>query len=289
MLPSYDAAVNNVRNLELASLGPYMARYKLRTGTPTSASGAEVATLANAVAKVAAPFELQKIQKGYDILGNQALPNEQRIGANEIGFAGSYLPGTAGSIYQSNVNTATAIQGLKDRVAGMTMQNAIAFMQAARVPVDVQAQVLGLQLDELGKLVSLSGQANYQGLQYLPGANVEQPYGVNMNLPGYPTVSPRLPQRGPAVLPRNVVAAGGVVPYATPVQRGIPGTPESPVWNSNQYAYPIGPASAPPVAVADAGAYGGRPNAQYYDSATGTVRNADGSFAAYADSSSFGG
>lgn len=185
-LGKYDTAVNNVRDQELAALGPQMARYKLASGTPTSGGSAEMSILANQTAKISAPMELQKIQENQRILANQALPVEQNIGSQAVQYAGSYLPQVAGAQYGAQTNLANTVQTLKQQVANMDQSNAVSFMQAMGVPAAVQAQVMGTQMNQLGQIASLYPAAYYQGLNYLPGAQVTPTVGYSNSLPGYP-------------------------------------------------------------------------------------------------------
>jgi len=225
-LGQYDTAVNNVMAQELAALGPEMARYKLGTGTPTSGGSAEMSILGNQTARVAAPLELQKIQEQQNILANQALPTERNIGAAATQYAGSYLPQVAGQQFSAQSNLPMQVQGLKNQVANMSQANAVAFMQAMQVPLAVQAQVLGVEIGQLSQIAALNGQTNYQGLDYLPGANVTPAMGFNNSLPGYPNFA--APTRGggrtspaaaaPAAVPGGSprAAASAAVPGGSP-------------------------------------------------------------------------
>jgi len=186
MLPSYDQAVNNVGNLEIANLGPQMARYAMASGVPGGASSATQQIEAGAVANIAAPLELQKIQQAYGIQ-NQNLGVQELLGQRGITYAGQFLPGQAGALYSSQTGLANAVQSLKNQTAAMTFQDALKFMQAAGVPASMQAQVLGVNIGMLSQLEGAYGGANYQGLQYLPGALTAGVQGFSNAMPGYPT------------------------------------------------------------------------------------------------------
>lgn len=218
-LPQYDTALSNIEQAQLAALQPMISKYKLGTGTPTSLGTDEQRILARAAGEVALPIELQKIQAQQGILQNAALPVEQQIGGQNISYAGSFLPGVAGQQFGSATSLANTIQSLKSQVASMSLQQAIAYMQAAGVPPAVMQQVLGTNISQAGALSSLESGANYQGLQDLLGYNLTQPAGGMPGLPGLPNYAPRT---GNSLGPNAPVTVGPGAPAVAPGGVGIP-------------------------------------------------------------------
>lgn len=242
LLPMYDTAAKNAEDAQLAALQRQLSQYKITTGTPTSLGGDEERMLLQGVQNIMLPIEQAKINQRYSILSGMALPVESNIGGANINYAGSFLPGIAGSKYGSARDLATTIQNLKTQVANMSTQQAIAFMQAQGIPAQIMQQVLSGQISELGGLSNLESLSNYQGLQDILGAYPSQPVGYNVSTPGYPMTGPRYPTSANTLgaNPPSVVSPArsgvlgdisGGIPYA-PLPGsigGAPYTPQSPV------------------------------------------------------------
>jgi hypothetical protein len=194
-LPMYDAAANNLQNIAIANANRYASRYQLGSGTPSSPSSYMEALRMQKVAEAAAPFEMAKIDRRFSNLSNYALPVEQQIAGQNINYVGNYLPGIAGSNYNSAVQTANAIQSLKNSVSGMSYDNAIRYMQALGIPSDLMQRVFSNQLGQLGQLAQLGEMSHYRGLEDTNPMSVSQPVYYNMGLPGYPKTPVRQPQR----------------------------------------------------------------------------------------------
>ena len=192
-LPLYDQATNNVIANQLGLAQQNFSRYKMGSATPTSGSSADMRELARAADQASAPMELAKVNQRYNILGSLAMPAEERIGAAGINYAGSFLPSIAGSRYGSATTLANTLQGLKQQVAGMSMQDATQFLTAAGIPAQMQQAILSGQINQLGQLGQVESANKYQGLQDLLGVNVSQPVGYNMGNPGYPSYPPTPP------------------------------------------------------------------------------------------------
>lgn len=221
-LPLYDQALQNVENQQLAKVSGEFSKYKLGSGTPTTPSSYDAAILARAAAEAAAPIELQKVQQRYNILGNLALPVEQQIGGQNINYAGNFLPTVAGSRYGADTGTATAIQSLRQQVAGMSMDNAIRFMQASGVPNQVMQQVLSGQIGQLGGISGLEDMSRYRGLQDVLGAYPSQPLSFDMSLPQSPVFPTRYPtSRIPPTLASSGNAPIQVSPNLDVAQPGL--------------------------------------------------------------------
>jgi len=223
-LPQYNTAINNVENLQMDQLQKQLSRYKLGSGTPMSLGGDEEAQLIKGAREVATPLELAKIEKQQQILQGMALPVEQSIAGQNINYSGSFLPGVAGSRYGSATSTANSIQNLRNAVAGMTQQQAVAFMQAQGVPAAIMQQILSGEIGSLGGLSQLESSANYQGLQDVLGAYPSQPQAYNMQTGGFPTYPRRTGGTGTNNLgapnaPTVVAPGDGTVDYNTLNQR----------------------------------------------------------------------
>ena len=263
-LPQYDQAVQTVANMQQAALGPQMAKYAEASGVPTGASGAQQEILAKSVGEIQAPTQLAKINAEQGILANQLLPTQSRIGQENIAYAGNFLPSTAAAQYQSGTQLATTVQGLKQSVAGMTMQNAVAFMQAQGVPLQVQAQILGTNIQQLQSLASLYPQSYYQGLNYVPGNQLSLVQGFNNSTPPIPSVPARAPNlSGPAGGPAGGAGSGG-------------GAVLNPGGNNPLTGYPSSPSSV--ATGASTQQQGIAQGQSYYDPTTGMVVNPDGSY-----------
>lgn len=261
-LTGYDDAVNRMQQIALNQVPAYMSRFKLRTGTPTSLGSADVAEMTRQLTNAAAPFELAKINQRYAIRSGMELPVEQQLGNMGITYAGSYLPSIAGANYGADVNIAQYIQGLRQSVAGMSFQDANAYLTAAGVPDSIKQSIFGGYTQNLGAIAGLMPSAYYQGLNYVPGAQLSQPAYYNMGTGGYPTGLSTLPS-GTSRFPTSG--------YTSPInQAGMQ-------YDSNGLGYGfIGGKAGGPVTTIYTGGYGanantGSQNNAVYNPITGAI------------------
>ena len=209
-LPSYDKAGNAIAERQMQEVLKNVSRYKLGTGTPTSLGGDESRILAQGAADVMLPLKQSQIARRYDLFGNEANV-ERGLYGNEQNRVATFNPyvaaqefaaqqGTAQQQFQSGQATAQTIQALRERVAGLTYQQALQFFNLIGVPEQIRAQVLGEQINNLGKLAQLEDQSRYRSLQDKLGANLSQPQYFGFSAPGFPA-PPRYNNSPPYVPP----------------------------------------------------------------------------------------
>lgn len=195
LLPMYDQAATNIGDRQAAELRKLVSRYKLGTGTPTSLGSDEQRILARGLADVMLPLEEQKIGRRYDVLSNLALPVERDITGRETSRIASFVPSVAGSIFGAGTGVANQIQALKERVANMSMTDAVRYLQMAGVPAEVMQHILGVDISQLGAISQLRDQSRYRGLQDLLGVNLSQPQSFNFAGPPVNTATDYGPSR----------------------------------------------------------------------------------------------
>lgn len=179
-------ALTASEQLQLGQLGAQVNRYKLGTGTPSSLGSDELAMQAAGARAIAVPIELQRVQNEQNILQNTALPIVQTDAARQQQFWQNFVPGVAGSQYQSGTDVSNQIQKLKMTVSNMSYDNAVRYMQSLGVPPQIQQQILSGQIGELGGFNSLYGGSRYQSLQDILGVNLSQPTGASPTFGGLP-------------------------------------------------------------------------------------------------------
>lgn len=181
LLPQYDQAAQNIGDRQVQELQKMVSRYKLGTGTPTSLGSDESKILARGLQDVLLPIEQAKIGRRYDILSNLELPIQRDITGRETNRIGSFLPSVAGSAFSSGQATDQAVQGLRERVANMSLTDAVRFMQASGVPIQMMQQIIGSNIGHLGQLAQLKDSSRYRGLMDVLGMNLSQPQGAAFN------------------------------------------------------------------------------------------------------------
>jgi hypothetical protein len=248
-LPQYDAAAQAVADQQFAAVQRNLAKYKMGTGTPGSVGTDEMRVLADAAARVYAPFEQAKIAEQQQILTGLALPVQQDITNRMTSALTQFNPQAQAAIWSSGRATTQDVQNLRQAVAGMSYQQALQFMQALGVPAGVQQAILSGQIGQLGQLSAIEQGAKYQGLQDILGVVPSQPVGYSVAQPGLPNYPPQYyPQAGaPGGSPLNVPATASPVSTPLPVSALPPGTNawNNPALQSNLTNYlrslPMGP------------------------------------------------
>lgn len=225
-LPQYDAAAKAVADQQMAAVNQQLSRYKMGTGTPSSGGSDEQRILADAAAKVYAPFEQAKIAEQQNILTGLALPVQQDITNRATAALTQFDPAAQAAIWSSGRATAQDVQSLKNAVATMSYQQAVQFMTALGVPAQVMQGILSGQIGQLGQLSQIEQGANYQGIQDRLGVYQSQPVGYSNATPGIPNYGVRSPTN----------STNSLAPAATaPITIGPSGAPSTP------FASPYGP------------------------------------------------
>lgn len=268
ILPQYDAAAKAVADQQMDAVNRNFSRYKMGTGTPTSAGGDEARILAAEAARVYAPFEQAKIDRQLNLLTGLALPVQRDITNRATAAVTGFNPQAQGEIFRSGMATERDVQNLRDQVAGMSYQQALQFMQAAQIPVNIMQQILSGQIGQLGALSDIRDRSRYTGLQDVLGVYPSQPIGFSNRMPGLPNYPSRYPNTGNTLNPGNAplaVGPGGGGPLGD-IPGGIPytGLPGS------IGARPFVPGGGGPNASTFTGTSGGQPGVSY-------ARNPDGS------------
>lgn len=228
-LPKYDAAAKAVADQQMALVGQNLNRYKMGTGTPSSIGSDEERILAGEAAKVYAPMELAKIQAEQGMITGLSLPVQQDITNRATSALTQFNPQVQAAIWSSGRATAQDVQNLKVAVAGMSYQQALQFMTALGVPVQVQQSILSGQIGQLGQLGQIESGANYQGLQDILGVYQAQPLGFNMGIPPIPNYPPRYASPNMNTIPNLAPAS------TAPIDIGGGAVPATPAFNSPTY------------------------------------------------------
>lgn len=221
-LPAYDAAGNAIADRQMQEVIKNLSRYKLGTGVPTGLGTEESRILAQGAADVMLPLKQAQIAKRYDLYGNEA-NTERGIYGTEQNRVASFNPeiaarefaanqGTAMQEFQSGQATTQTIQSLKERIANMSLQQAIQFFNLVGVPAQIRQQILGGQISQLGQLGQLNDQSRYRALQDKLGVIPSQPQGYNFSAPNYSV--PGRPDQSPPYVP-----SPGRSPTAFPTTR----------------------------------------------------------------------
>lgn len=205
-LPMYDTASQNAANLQLDQLNNRVSRYKLAKGGGLGLGSDEMAIQAAGARAIQVPVELAKIQARQNIAQNVELPIIQQDAARSGQFYQNFMPGVAASQYNSASAVSNAIQQLRMHTAGMSYQNALQYMQSVGVPEQIQQQILGQQLGNLGSINSLESGSRYQGLQDRLGVDVSQPVGYAPATGGLPV--PRYPDANIPFVPSQPTQTG---------------------------------------------------------------------------------
>jgi hypothetical protein len=179
-------ALTASERMQLGQLNNQVSRYKMAGGTPRSLGSDELAMQASGARSIAVPIELQRVQNEQNILQGTALPIAQQDAARTAQFWQNFVPGVAGTQYQSGQQTTQEIQKLKSIAATMSYDNAIKYMQSIGVPAQIQQQILSGQIGNLGGINQLYSSSRYQGLQDVLGANVAQPQQSSFSAGGLP-------------------------------------------------------------------------------------------------------
>lgn len=266
ILPQYDAAAKAVADQQMQEVVRNLSRYKMGTGTPTSAGGDEARILAAEAAKVYAPFEQAKIDRQLNLLTGLALPVQRDITNRATYAASQFNPQAQGEIFRSGRATERDVQNLRDTVASMSYQQALQFMQAAGIPANIMQQILSGQISQLGALGQLEDQSRYRGLQDVLGVYPSQPMGFSNRTPPLPNYPSRYPGTSNTLNPGNApltVDGGGPlgnIPGGIPYT-GLPGSLGGPPFAPGRYGV---------NASTFTGTSGGAPGTSY-------ARNPDGS------------
>lgn len=262
----YDTAANNAENLALGALQKRVSRYKLAGSTPTSLGSDELAMLQSGARDITVPIELQKAEKRAALTTGLDLPIAQGDAARQAQFWQSFVPGVAGSQYQSNADVLGQIQKLKMTVSGLSYQNALQYMQSIGVPPQIQQQILSGQIGELGGLNSVYAGSKYQGLQDVLGTNITQPIGYSPTFGGLPApryTVPNAPVTVSASPGAGAPVGGGYNPYGNTGVDPAAWAAYTAQLNRNVVPYSRYGGPITPGAGAPAGGYQG------YDPATG--------------------
>lgn len=223
-IPQYDVASQNTADRAQAAAVQALSKYKLGTGTPTSLGSNEERILARNVADIQLPTQLAKIKAQQDFYSGLALPVQRELyGNTQTGVR--FNADNAAKEFASGQATEQTIQGLKQTVANMSTTAAIQFMQALRVPAEIQQAILSAQTQQLGQIAQVKAGNQYQGLQDVLGANLTQPQYFSQSQPGQPSYRP------------TTSSPVGYSPAGSPTVTGTPGnTGNSPMTvNPNQY------------------------------------------------------
>lgn len=212
LLPRYDEAVNRIGDYQQQQMANLVAKKHAGMGL----SSDEEAQLAAGVAAVRLPLEQAKIGQAYNVLSNYALPVQRDIAGNLRSQITQFQPMVQGQQFTTAHGVTMDIQALKSQVANMTYQQALAFMQAQGVPVQVQQAILSGQIGQLGQIAALEDASRYRGLQDILSPVLSQPVNYSVGPTG-----PMAPARVPNYL-------GGVPGGNQPVSVGAPGANYNP-------------------------------------------------------------
>jgi len=197
LIPEYDKAAQDAVNQQLGVLQANVSRYKAGSGTPTSLGSAEQELLAKGAAGILVPMEQAKINQRYAVLSNYAMPVAMDIANREQARIGQFDPMVAQQQFQSGQVTAQTINQLQVIAAQMSRTDAVAFLQAMGVPVDMQQKILSGQIGQLGALGQIEQGATYEGLQDVLGAQINQPQYYSVATGAYPNAGRYSPILGP--------------------------------------------------------------------------------------------
>lgn len=226
ILPQYDSAAKAVADQQMQAVQRQLSRYKMGTGTPRSGGTDEERLLADAAARVYAPFEQGKIDRQLNLLTGLALPVQRDIANRATAAAAGFNPQAQGEIFRSGMATQRDVQNLRDTVANMSYQQALQFMQAAGIPAQIMQQILSGQISQLGALGQLEDQSRYRGLHDILGVYPSQPMGFSNRTPPLPNYPSRYPVTGNTLNPGNAPEEGGPlgdIPGGIPYT-GLPGS-----------------------------------------------------------------
>jgi hypothetical protein len=276
VLPQYQAAEQAIAGQELGAVQADVSRYKLGSGTPTSMGATEQDILQQGVQNVELPLNEAMLQQQENIIQNFASPVAAQIASRNSALYGSQLPALAGAGYSSAQGTANQISALQQQVAGMSLQDAQAFLTAANVPTQIQQQILSGQIGQLGGLSNVEQGATYQGLQDVLGGQVSQPQSYSFSSGGLGSPTRYAPSGQPAnapvqVGPQQGTGTGGPIASTTTTAGAPTGLPSDAYLNpSNQlyYSPSTGQSYFPDGSPANAGQ---TPNAWTYNPSTGAT------------------
>jgi hypothetical protein len=218
LLPSYDAAGQAIADRQMQLAVGNLSRYKMGSGTPTSAGTDETNILANAASAAMLPLKQSEIAQRYNIINNLELPVTRDIASRGAGQA-AFDVSTARDIFSSGQATTKDIQNLAQQVRTMSYQDAMNFMQAAGIPAQIQHQIISGQISELSGLSGLESASNYQGLQDLTGMSLTPAQYYNQGTGGYSVNSRYAPTTGTGTNAPGLRAANA------PVEVGAGGLP----------------------------------------------------------------
>lgn len=197
LIPEYDRAAQDAVNQQMGLLQRNVSRYKAASGTPMSLGSAEQELLAKGAADILVPMEQAKIGQRYNVLSQYAMPVAMNIAAREQARIGTFNPAMAQQEFASGQATAQTIFQLQTITSQMARQDAVAFMQAVGVPVQMQQQILSGQISQLGALGQIEESSRYRGLQDVLGTIPSQPQYYSMDTGGYPDNGRYRPAQGP--------------------------------------------------------------------------------------------
>lgn len=199
-LGAFDRGTQEAAQAEKLAALENLSRYKLGPGqVPTGLGTEETNILTKNIGDIAMRMKQAQIAKRYDLYGNEANV-ERGIYGTEQNRVASFNPevaarefaasqGTAMQQFQSGQATVQTIQALKERVANMSIEQAIQFFNLLGVPAQIRQQILGGQISQLGQLGQLNELSRYRGLRDVLGAELSQPQGATFAA-NYPTPSP---------------------------------------------------------------------------------------------------
>lgn len=200
MLGGYDQAINNAEALANQDVMSAVSRYGIGKNAGAGAAlgaGGDVARIAAAEAyRAAQPYELAKINQGYNLLQNLNLPVTQDIGRRLSTQYGQIQPGIQASQFQTAQGTAQAIQTLKQYASQQDWQTVQQLLSLPQMANAIRQAILSGDTSLLGMLSQLESASHYQGLQDVLGVNPSQPQGYDLSTPGYPNFAPRAPRYG---------------------------------------------------------------------------------------------
>ena len=186
LIPEYDRSINNLRAYQSGQLQSDINSRYSAGATPRSMGSGLARELVRGEAAISVPLEQAKIAQRYNVLSQYAMPATLDIANRETARIANFNPMVAAQQFQSGQATEQTIQQLAMVTANMTYDNAIRYMQALSVPVDLQQRIMSGDIANLGGLNQLYSGSRYQGLQDVLGANVTPSVGYNLGVPGYP-------------------------------------------------------------------------------------------------------
>lgn len=208
----------DIRNLARGDVNNVMGKYR----GSKSASGGFVAGGSSADQPLAETFYLRRMLPYYDKLHSERLNTigadigQQREFANADVNRYGFDWGMQSNLRGNEAQTAQLLYTLAQQVKQMAPQQAMAYLQTMGLPAQLAQQIMSGQISNLGAIGSLLPFGRYEGLEYKPGMDVEQPlypvsrypdampYGGDLPLmSAYPGASAMTPEGGAIEGPAN--------------------------------------------------------------------------------------